>query len=150
MKLSELIDKTRHRKNVQRVGRGPGSGRGKTSSRGHKGDKSRSGYKRREGKEGGQLPLYQKLPTRGFSNVQFEKKMFTLNLDRINDLFEDGETLNVESLVAKGFQLRKAKDGIKILGNGELTKKITIEAHGFTKGAIKKLEEKSIEFKLIK
>lgn len=107
IKLESLKNTHRKSPNVQRVGRGIGSKRGKTSCRGHKGDKSRSGYKRRYGKEGGQLPLYRKLPTRGFSNLGFREPPFSINLDRINALFEDGETVNAQTLIDKGFSARK-------------------------------------------
>lgn len=149
MKLSELRNTHRKKKGSKRVGRGPGSNRGKTSCRGHKGDKSRSGYKTRAGKEGGQLPLYQKLPHRGFSNMRFQKPVFSINLGRINEHFEEGETVSRESLSKKGFPVRRAKGGIKVLANGELSKKVVIEAQAFSKNAIRKLEEKGIEFKRV-
>ncbi len=147
MYLSRLKNSSK-KKRKKRIGRGPGSNKGKTCCRGHKGDKSRSGYKRREGKEGGQLPLYQKLPHRGFSNVRFGKKIFMMNLDRINELFEDGETLSRETLLEKGFPVRRL-DGIKILSNGEIVKKVVILATAFSKMAVRKLEEKGIEFKRV-
>lgn len=147
--LHNLTDTHRTTVNVQRVGRGVGSGRGKTSGRGHKGDKSRSGYKRRYGKEGGQLPMYRKLPTRGFSNLGFRKEPFSINLVLIDQLFEDGEKVSAESLIEKGFSPRKIKHGIKILAVGELTKKVVIEATSISKNAIKKLEDNKIEFKLV-
>ena len=100
MKLSELKN-TNKRKKTKRVGRGPGSKMGKTSCRGHKGDKSRSGYKVRGAKEGGQLPLFQKLPHRGFSNEQFKVRVFEINLGRIESAFEDGETVNRETMMKK-------------------------------------------------
>ena len=143
--------KNSHRKspNVQRVGRGIGSKRGKTSCRGHKGDKSRSGYKRRYGKEGGQLPLYRKLPTRGFSNLGFREAPFSINLQRIDEMFEDGERVCAASLVDKGISSGKLTYGLKILGVGELKKKVIIEATSISKNAIKKLEDNKIEFKLV-
>ena len=147
MALSNLKNFSK-RKRKKKVGRGVGSNKGKTCCRGHKGDKSRSGYKRRAGKEGGQLPLYQKLPHRGFSNARFAKKILTINLDRVNEIFEDGETLSRETLFKKGFSVRRL-DGIKILSNGEITKKIVILATHFSKMAIRKLEEKGIEFKIV-
>jgi large subunit ribosomal protein L15 len=149
IKLESLKNTHRKSPNVQRVGRGIGSKRGKTSCRGHKGDKSRSGYKRRYGKEGGQLPLYRKLPTRGFSNLGFREPPFSINLDRINALFEDGETVNAQTLIDKGFSARKIANGIKILSVGDLTKKVVIEAASISTNALKKLEEKKIEFKLV-
>ncbi len=147
--LHNLTNSHRVSPNVQRVGRGVGSGRGKTSCRGHKGDKSRSGYKRRYGKEGGQLPMYRKLPTRGFSHLGFRKEPFSINLLRIEELFEDGDKVNAETLLQKGFSPRKIKNGVKILGVGELTKKVMIEATSISKGAIQKLENSKIEFKLV-
>ena len=147
--LHNLTNSHRTSPNVQRVGRGVGSKRGKTSCRGHKGDKSRSGYKRRFGKEGGQLPMYRKLPTRGFSNLGFRKEPFSINLLRIEQLFEDGEKVNAETLMERGFSPKKIKNGIKILAVGELTKKVVIEATSISKNAIKKLESSKIEFKLV-
>ncbi len=148
MKLSELKN-TQLKKRIKRVGRGPGSKMGKTSGRGHKGDKSRSGYKRRGGKEGGQLPLYQKLPQRGFSNERFKVRVYAINLGRINDYFEDGETVNKDTLLQKGFPMRRMKGGFRVLAGGDITKKIVIEANHFSKGAIAKLEKQGIEFKRI-
>lgn len=147
--LNELKNTHRTSPNIQRVGRGTGSKRGKTSCRGHKGDKSRSGYKRRAGKEGGQLALFRKLPCRGFPNGMFKTLTFSINLGRIEELFESGEKVNVETLVKKGFPHKKVKSGIKILGVGELTKKVIIEATSISKNAIKKLENNKIEFKLV-
>lgn len=147
--LHSLQNSHRISPNVQRVGRGIGSGRGKTSCRGHKGDKSRSGYKRRYGKEGGQLPMYRKLPTRGFSHLGFRKEPFSINLVLIEQLFEDGDTVSAETLIERGFSPRKIKHGIKILAVGELTKKVVIEAVSISKNAIKKLEDKKVEFKLV-
>lgn len=148
MKLSELRNAVK-RKRTKRKGRGPGSKMGKTSCRGHKGDKSRSGYKRRGAKEGGQLPLFQKLPHRGFSNARFKVPVFEINLGRIESAFEDGETVNKETLMKKGFPLRRMKGGFKVLAGGELTKKVVIEANSYSKGAAVKLEKQGIEFKTI-
>lgn len=148
MKLSELKN-THLKKRIKRVGRGPGSKMGKTSGRGHKGDKSRSGYKRRGGKEGGQLPLFQKLPHRGFSNERFKVPIYEINLGRLNEHFEDGETINKETLMQKGFPMRRMKGGFKVLASGELTKKVVIEANRFSKSAVIKLEKQGIEFKTI-
>jgi large subunit ribosomal protein L15 len=149
MKLSELQDTHRKPKRRKRVGRGPGSKLGKTSGRGHKGAKSRSGYKVRAGKEGGQLPLYQKLPHRGFSNAQFKVPVFEINLGRINDTFEDGEIVSKKTLMEKGFPMRRMRGGFKVLASGEITKKVVIEANRYSKNAITKLEKQGIEFKRI-
>lgn len=148
MELSALKNHPDRKTSRKRRGRGPGSNKGKTSCRGHKGDKSRSGYKRRGAKEGGQLPLFQKLPIRGFSNAQFARKVFSINLDRIEECFTDGETVNMQTLAQKGFPVRRMH-GLKILGNGELSKKVVVEASSFTKGAAQKLEKAGIEFKTI-
>ncbi len=147
--LSQLTNSYRKKNKVQRVGRGPGSKRGKTSTRGHKGDKSRSGYKRREGKEGGQVPLFKKLPTRGFSNARFKKDVFALTLTKINSLYSDGEVVNIQSLITKGYSLKNFKGTLKVIGDAEVEKKVTIEADKFSKGALKKLDKNSIEYKIL-
>jgi len=134
-------------KRTKRVGRGPGSKMGKTSCRGHKGQKSRSGYKRRSGQEGGQLPLYRKLPTRGFSNARFKTDVFALNLDRISELFEDGEIVSMETLISKRLAPATTKAKLKILGGGEITKKLIVHAHLYSHSAIEKLEKATIEYK---
>ncbi len=149
MDLSSLVNDTYDRKSRKRVGRGVGSGMGKTSTRGHKGDKSRSGYKRRYGKEGGQLPLYQKLPTRGFSNARFKVRYYGINLGQIEALFKDGDAVDATSLKQKGCPVDAYKGRVKILSDGLLTKKVTIQAHAFSKKAIEKLEETKIEYTLI-
>jgi len=147
--LSNLKNTHRQKKKVQRVGRGPGSNRGKTCSRGQKGDKARSGYKRRHGKEGGQLPLFRKLPKRGFPNGRFQKEVLSINLSLIESLYQDGETVNYQTLREKGLAPRRLPGGIKILGQGELKKKVSIEAHNFSKTAKEKLEKNSVSFKEI-
>lgn len=147
--LSDLQDTHRPRKKVQRVGRGAGSKRGKTCGRGIKGYKARTGYSRRYGHEGGQLPLYRKLPCRGFSNHRFGSTVFAINLGLINEVFLDGEQVNLATLQKKGIAPRRAAGGLKILGNGDLTKKVTIEAHAFSQAAREKLEKHSIPFKQI-
>jgi large subunit ribosomal protein L15 len=147
--LSSLKNTHRPTKNVQRVGRGNGSKRGKTCCRGHKGDKSRSGYKRRYGHEGGQLPLYKKIPTRGFSNARFKSKIFTLNLSDIEDNFKDGETVSIETLIAKRIATQAYTGGLKVLSMGELTKKVEIEAVAISAPAQEKLNKNKISFKLL-
>lgn len=147
--LHTLKNTTNPKRAKKRVGRGIGSGHGKTSGRGNKGDKSRSGYKRRYGKEGGQLPLYQKLPTRGFSRTRFQKVTISVNLGRIDELYQDGDTVNHATLIDKGLAPRQAPGGIKILGEGELTKKVLIEANAYSKGALEKLEKSPAEFKTL-
>jgi len=147
--LSELSNTDRPVKKIQRVGRGMGSNRGKTCSRGGKGDKARQGYKRHFGREGGQLPLYRKLPCRGFVNGKFRSNVFAINLAYINELFNDGDVVNLATLREKGYSTRRALGGLKILSRGELTKKVTIEATAFSEEAVKKLEKNSISYKKI-
>lgn len=147
--LSTLADTHRHRKKVQRVGRGIGSKRGKTCGRGSKGDKARCGYKYQFGREGGQLPLYRKLPCKGFPNGRFRKEVCAINLSKIEEFFQNGDVVNFESLRQKGLVSREAIRGIKILSDGELTKKVTIEAHGFSQSAKEKLEKLAIPYKIV-
>lgn len=125
-------------KKPKRVGRGPGSGHGKTATRGHKGQKSRSGYSQRSGFEGGQMPLYRRLPKRGFTNI-FQKKFVVLNVRDLQD-FDEGTTVSPELLLEKGV-VKKMRDGLRILGEGELTKKLTVRAHHFSKTASEKITQ---------
>lgn len=149
IKLSGLKNTNLIRKNVQRVGRGPSSGRGKTSCRGQKGAGSRSGYKRRFGYEGGQKRLFTKLPTRGFTRGRFVKPSFAINLDAIDQYFGEGEVVNAKTLYDKKLCSERLSGGVKILGKGALTKKVTIEANRFSKEAIKKLDEAKITYKVL-
>lgn len=147
--LSTLTNPLRAPKKVQRVGRGIGSRRGKTCGRGSKGDKARRGYKRRYGHEGGQLPLYRKLPCRGFPNTRFQSEVCAINLSMIENLYANGEVVNLKTLREKGLAPRRVPGGLKILGDGELSKKVTIEAHAFSKTAQEKLDKMSIAYKVI-
>ncbi len=147
--LSQLQNTHRPKRKVQRVGRGPGSKRGKTCCRGAKGDKARSGYKRHYGREGGQLPLYRKLPCRGFDSGRFRSIGVAINLSKIDSLFQDGEIVSYETLRHKGYAPRRAPGGLKILGFGEIRKKVTIEAQAFSKEAQEKLEKLAIPFKIV-
>ncbi len=122
----------------KRVGRGPGSGHGVTAGRGHKGQKSRSGYSKRAGFEGGQMPLYRRLPKRGFTNI-FAKKWAVLNVADLNRL-DDGSQVTPESLLENKF-IKKLGDGLRILGNGELQQKLTVKAHHFSASAKAKIEK---------
>ena len=133
MKLHELSPAPGSVKDSFRKGRGPGSGNGKTAGKGHKGQNARSGGGVRPGFEGGQLPLYRKLPKRGFKN-RFAVNYAIVNLSTLNDRFEDGETVNLEKLMETGV-IRKPLDGLKVLGNGEITKKLTVEAKVFSASA---------------
>lgn len=147
--LHKLKDTSRVRTKVKRVGRGPGSGRGKTSCRGQKGDGARSGYKRRFGYEGGGVPLYRRIPTRGFTRGRFAKPKMHISLAAIDAHFKDGEVVQYATLFEKGLAPRRLEGGLKVLSNGELTKKVSIEANSFSKEAIRKLEEKGIPFKVL-
>lgn len=137
MKLHELKPTDGARKDKVRVGRGTGSGSGKTSGRGHKGQKARSGGGVRPGFEGGQMPIYRRLPKRGFKNV-WRKEFAEVNVETLN-IFDDGTTVDAVVLVEAGI-LKNVLDGVRILGNGELTKKLDVKAQGFTKTAKEKIE----------
>ena len=137
MKLNELSKIPGSTTEAKRIGRGHGSGNGKTAGKGHKGQNARSGGGVRPGFEGGQLPLYRKLPKRGFNN-KFAKEYATVNVSALNG-FENGATVTLETLVACGI-VRKELDGLKVLGNGELTKQLTVEAKIFTASAKEKIE----------
>lgn len=145
--LSNLKNTARPRIAKKRVGRGLGSGLGKTSGRGEKGAGARSGYKRRYGYEGGQFRTFMKMPQRGFSNARFRRAYDSINLEQIDRMFHDGETVNLETLCMRGW-LSGESWGLKILGNGNLTKKVSIEAHAYSDSARQKLEQAKIEFKL--
>lgn len=143
--LSQLKNICRGRKASKRVGRGPGSGKGKTCGRGQKGMGSRSGYTRRYTYEGGQFRLFMKLPTRGFSNGRFRKRLHTINLGQINEMFEEGDLVNLESLVSKGYLCGKTF-GVKLLGDGELLKQVRIELDDISESAKSKLLHAKIPF----
>jgi large subunit ribosomal protein L15 len=117
----------------KRVGRGPGSGTGKTAGRGENGQKSRSGYSRKIGFEGGQMPLHRRVPKRGFTNALFRKEFAEVNIGRL-EVFEEGTIVTPEVLVKRGI-VKQVRDGVKILGKGELTKTLTVHAHRFSEKA---------------
>ena len=137
MKLNELRPAEGSAKASFRVGRGPGSGNGKTAGKGHKGQNARSGGGVRPGFEGGQLPLYRKLPKRGFHN-KFSTVYAIVNLGTLEQKFNDGETVNIETLLQKKI-IRKSYDGLKVLAGGELTKKLTVQATVFSAAAKEKI-----------
>lgn len=137
MKLNELSPAAGSTHKGYRVGRGAGSGNGKTAGKGHKGQNARSGGGVRPGFEGGQLPLYRKLPKRGFHN-KFATVYAVVNVEALNQ-FEDGAVVDLDALLAKKI-VRKANDGLKVLGNGELTKKLTVKANVFSATAKEKIE----------
>lgn len=137
MKLHELKPAEGSRKPRRRVGRGIGSGIGKTSTRGTKGQFSRTGGGTRPGFEGGQMPLYRRLPKRGFKNT-FAKKYAEVNVEQLN-CFDNGAVVDPAALIEAGI-LKNVLDGVRVLGNGELTKSLTVQAQGFTKSAQQKIE----------
>jgi large subunit ribosomal protein L15 len=147
--LESLQNTHRPYQKVQRVGRGFGSHRGKTCKRGSKGHKSRSGYKRRYGREGGQLPLYRKLPCRGFSNERFKNKTYAINFNLINKIFDDGEVVNLETLRMKGYAPRETLSGLKILAGGELMKKVSVEATAISSTAKVYFDTNKIPYSLV-
>src|SRR5437870_834080 len=123
----------------KRVGRGPGSGLGKTAGRGNKGQKSRSGYSGMRGFEGGQMPLHRRLPKRGFTNI-FKREWAEVNLADLERLFESGATITPENLVEHGLIRRSKQAAVVVLGQGELSKPLTVSAHRFSAGARQKIE----------
>jgi large subunit ribosomal protein L15 len=137
MELSNLKPKKGARHAKKRIGRGPGSGHGKTAGRGEKGQKSRSGYSRMLGFEGGQMPLHRRLPKRGFTNI-FKKEHAVVNLADL-ERFESGATID-EAALRKAGVIKGANDGVKVLGNGKLTKKLTVHATKFSASARKQIE----------
>ena len=137
MKLNELKPAEGSTRESFRVGRGPGSGNGKTAGKGHKGQNARSGGGVRPGFEGGQLPLYRKLPKRGFHN-KFATVYAIVNVATLDKFFQDGEIVNLDTLLAKKI-IRKTFDGLKVLGDGELTKKLTVQATVFSAAAKEKI-----------
>ena len=138
MKL-ENLPKSKETKVTKRVGRGPGSGMGKTSTRGQKGQKSRSGVSIPAWFQGGQTPLHRRIPIRGFNNKQFETKFAVINLSDMDKFFNDGDVVTPEVLKEKKI-IKKQLCGVKVLGNGELTKKLTVKANRFSTKAVTKIE----------
>ena len=139
MKLNNITPTEGAFKERKRVGRGTGSGLGKTSGKGQKGQNARSGGGVRVGFEGGQLPLFRRLPKRGFSNANFKIRYATINLSDLNN-FEDGAVVSPELLKEMGL-VKKQLDGIKVLGNGKLSKKLTVKAHKFSEKAKEEIEK---------
>lgn len=137
MRLHDLFPAKGSTKKVKRVGRGIGSGHGKTSTRGHKGQNARSGGGVRPGFEGGQMPLYRRLPKRGFTNI-FKKEFAVVNVETLN-CFEENTKVTPELLIESGI-IKNVKDGVKVLGDGELKVKLDVTAHAFSKSAREKIE----------
>ncbi len=138
MKLHELSPAAGATKERKRIGRGAGSGQGKTAGKGHKGQKARAGRGMRAGFEGGQMPLQRRVPKRGFNNI-FRTEMAIVNVAAIDKAFEAGETVTIDALIEKGL-VKKVLDGVKVLGNGEITKAFTVQANAFSETAKQKIE----------
>jgi len=141
MRIDELKPAAGSRKKKKRIGRGPGSGHGKTSCKGHKGQKARAGVKIPAGFEGGQMPLHRRIPKRGFSNKRFKKEYSVINLKKLEMIKDDIEIITPEVLIDKGIIKNVKKNGIKILGDGKLSKPLIVKAHAFSKSAVKKITE---------
>ena len=138
LELNNLRPAKGANKKSKRVGRGPGSGHGKTAGKGEKGQKSRSGFSQKPGFEGGQMPLHRRIPKRGFTN-KFAKQYAVLNVRDLNG-FEEGATVTPESLAEQGL-VKRGIDGVRVLGEGELTRKLTVRAHHFSESAKTKIEK---------
>ena len=137
MKLNQLTAAPGATKDPKRIGRGHGSGNGKTAGKGHKGQKARAGHGMRPGFEGGQMPLQRRIPKRGFNNI-FAKEVVSINVGSLN-CFEDGAEVDVKALMEAGV-LKKSGDALKVLANGEVTKKLTVKANAFSEAAKAKIE----------
>lgn len=137
MKLNELSPAPGSTRDVKRIGRGHGSGNGKTAGKGHKGQKARAGHGMRPGFEGGQMPLQRRIPKRGFNNI-FANEYVAINLASLN-AFDDGAVVDTAALKAKGI-VKNERDGVKVLGNGTLTKKLTVKVHAVSASAKAKIE----------
>lgn len=149
MQLSTLKNTHRKHSTPKRIGRGIGSGKGKTCGRGTKGMKARSGYKRRWGTEGGQLPVYRKIPVRGFTRGRFQDVSFTINVGLLENYYKEGDVVSLQTLRDKGILSNKESPILKVLGNGELTKKLTLEVHAVSKTAEEKLLKVKGEIRII-
>ena len=147
MKLNELSPSI-PKKNRKRIGRGNSSGWGKTAGKGSNGQKSRAGGGVKPYFEGGQMPIYRRVPKRGFSNTIFKKEYTVISLSFLNDNFEDGEVVSLETLFNKCL-IKKGRDGVKVLGNGELNKKLTVKVHKISKSAKAAVEAKGGTVELV-
>jgi len=137
MNLSQIKPPAGQKKSRKRIGRGMGSGHGKTSTRGSKGQRAGTGFSQKRGFEGGQMPLHRRLPKRGFTNI-FKREYAIVNLGRLEKL--EGDVFTVDHLVELGV-IKKLGEGLKILGTGQLTRRITVEAHQFSKSALEKIQK---------
>lgn len=147
MKLHELEKTLGATHRSKKLGRGPATGHGKTAGKGHKGQKARSGVRINPMFEGGQNPLYRRLPNRGFNNAVFRKEYAIINLDDLNT-FKDGDVVTPEVLLEKGI-IKKLLTGVKVLSDGECDKKLTVKAHKFSKKAIEKLKKAGSSIEVI-
>ncbi len=138
MRSDEITASVGANKKRKRVGRGRGSGHGKTAGRGHKGDRSRSGFSLHPAFEGGQMPLFRRLAKRGFSNVLFSERYEIVNVSQLEKCFRDGDSVGIKELAGAGL-VRSSRSRVKILGDGELTKKLAVAAHKFSKSAEQKI-----------
>ncbi|NCC86520.1 MAG: 50S ribosomal protein L15 [Clostridia bacterium] len=138
MKLHELSPVAGSTKEVKRIGRGIGSGQGKTAGKGHKGQKARAGRGMRVGFEGGQMPLQRRIPKRGFNNI-FAKEIVSVNVSSLEKAFNDGDIVDAAALKNAGI-IKKELDGVKILGNGEISKKLTVKVNAYSESAKQKIE----------
>lgn len=138
MKLNDLTAAPGSTKEAKRIGRGHGSGQGKTSGKGQKGQKARSGHGMRPGFEGGQMPLQRRIPKRGFNNI-FAKTIVSVNIGSLDKKFKDGDTVDAKALIKAGV-IKSAQDGVKVLSNGSITKKLTVKANAFSAAAKEKIE----------
>lgn len=139
MDLKTVCSKGTKYRHKKRIARGPGSGSGKTAGRGHKGWGARSGSSRRPGYEGGQMPIYRRVPKRGFTNARFRTDYTVINIDKLA-AFADGETVDLAAVLERGLASAVTKN-LKVLGNGELTRKLTVRAQKFSKSAREKIEK---------
>lgn len=144
LNLNNLKNTTRPFKRHVVVGRGPGSRRGKTACRGQKGMKARAGYKTRQGHEGGGVPLFKRLPTRGFTRGRFLRRLDVINLDQIEKLYQEGEVVSLETLREKKY-IKGDSHGVKVLGNGTLTKKVSFQVEALSECAKDKLKQVGIQ-----
>ncbi|HOT71914.1 MAG TPA: 50S ribosomal protein L15 [Anaerohalosphaeraceae bacterium] len=138
MQSDEITASVGANKKRKRVGRGRGSGHGKTAGRGHKGDRSRSGFSMHPAFEGGQMPLFRRLAKRGFSNARFSERYEIVNVSQLERYFQDGDSITITQMAGVGL-IRSDQSRVKILGDGELTKKLTVSAHKFSKSAEQKI-----------
>ena len=138
MKLHELSPVAGSKKEVKRIGRGAGSGQGKTAGKGHKGQKARAGRGMRPGFEGGQMPLQRRVPKRGFNNI-FAKEIAIINISSLEKTFDNGAVVDINALIESGL-IKKPLDGVKILGNGDLSKKLTVQVNAYSEAAKQKIE----------